>query len=78
MTAAIVSRISPFVEAAKQLLRELEQHADASIETLSRGNSAEFLAAVDKRDALLQELSQVAEALAHERAHFGGGNHEER
>ena len=78
MSTALVSRISPFVEAAKQLLLELEQHADASLDTLRRGNGTEFLAAVDKRDAILEELSRVTEALAHERAHFGGGSHEER
>ena len=78
MTTALVSRISPFVEAAKQLLLELEQHATASLDTLSRGNGTEFLAAVEKRDAILEELSRVTDALAHERTHFGGGSHEER
>jgi hypothetical protein len=78
MSSALVSRISPFVEAAKQLLLELEQHATASLDTLSRGNGTEFLAAVEKRDAILEELSRVTDALAHERAHFGGGSHEER
>ena len=78
MSTALVSRISPFVEAAKQLLLELEQHADASLDTLSRGNGTDFLAAVEKRDAILVELAQVTDALAHERAQFGGGSHEER
>jgi len=78
MSTALVSRISPFVEAAKQLLLELEQHANASLDTLSRGNGTEFLAAVEKRDAILEELSRVTDALAHERAQFGGGSHEER
>jgi hypothetical protein len=78
MPNALVSRISPFVEAAKQLLLELEQQANASLETLSRGNGTEFLAAIEKRDAILEELARVTEALAQERAHFGGGSHEER
>ena len=78
MTTTLVSRISPFVEAAKQLLLELEQHANASLDTLNRGNGIDFLAAVEKRDALLEELSRVTAALAHERAQFGGGSHEER
>ena len=78
MTTALVSRISPFVEAAKQLLLELEQHADASLDTLSRGNGIDFFAAVEKRDAILEELARVTDALAHERAQFGGGSHEER
>jgi hypothetical protein len=78
MSNVLVSRISPFVEAAKQLLLELEQHANASLDTLSRGNGTEFLAAVEKRDAILEELSRVTDALAHERTHFGGGSHEER
>jgi hypothetical protein len=78
MSNSLVSRISPFVEVAKQLLLELEQHANASIDTLSQGNGTEFLAALEKRDAILEELSRVADALAHERTHFGGGSHEER
>jgi len=78
MSNALVSRISPFVEVAKQLLLELEQQANASLDTLSRGNGTEFLAAVEKRDAILDELSKVTEAIAHERTHFGGGSHEER
>ena len=78
MSNALVSRISPFVEVAKQLLLELEQQANASLDTLSRGDGTEFLAVVEKRDAILDELSRVADALAHERAHFGGGSHEER
>jgi hypothetical protein len=78
MSNALVSRISPFVEAAKQLLLELEQHANASVDSLSAGNGIEFLAALEKRDAILEELARVTEALAHERTHFGGGSHEER
>ena len=78
MSNALVSRISPFVEVAKQLLLELEQHANASLDTLNSGNGTEFLASVEKRDAILEELSHVTDALAHERAHFGGGSHEER
>lgn len=78
MSSALVSRISPFVEVAKQLLLELEQHASASFDSLSRGNGTEFLAAVERRDAILDELSRVTDALAEERSHFGGGSHEER
>jgi len=78
MSTSLVSRISPFVEAAKQLLLELEQHATVSLDTLGAGSGTEFLAAIEKRDAILEELSRVTEALAHERAHFGGGSHEER
>ena len=78
MSSALVSRISPFVEVAKQLLLELEQQANASLDTLSRGNGSEFLDAVDKRDSIIDELSRVTAALAKERAHFGGGSHEER
>jgi hypothetical protein len=77
MSNALVSRISPFVEVAKQLLLELEQQANASLDTLGRGNGSEFLAAVERRDAILEELSHVTDALAHERTHFGG-SHEER
>jgi len=78
MSNVLVSRISPFVEVAKQLLLELEEHANASFDTLSRGNGIEFLAAVDKRDAILDELGRVTNAIARERLHFGGGSHEER
>jgi hypothetical protein len=77
MTNALVSRISPFVEVAKQLLLELEQNAYASHDSLGSGNGVDFLATVEKRDAILEELSRVTSALAHERSNFVA-SHEER
>jgi len=63
--------IAPHVEAAKRLLRELEQHADAAVDVLSRGDGAEFLAVVKERETLLAQLGQVVDVLAHERAQSG-------
>jgi hypothetical protein len=65
--SAIPPNIRPHVEAAKRLLRELERHADAAAGTLSRGTGEEFLAVVQERDALLEELSRACAAIAHER-----------
>jgi hypothetical protein len=59
-------------------LLELEQQGTVSLETQSRGSGTEFIAALEKRDAIVEELARVTYALAHERAHFGGGSHEER
>jgi hypothetical protein len=61
------SAIALHVEAARRLLDELEQHADATLQALDSEDAAEFLAAVDERDRILGELNGVVEALAHER-----------
>ena len=63
--------IAPHVEAAKRLLRELEQHADAAVDVLNRGGGVEFLAVVKERETLLAQLGQVVDVLAHERAQSG-------
>jgi hypothetical protein len=57
------------VEAAKRLLQELEQHADAALQALGDDNSGDFFAAVNERDRVLARLDGVVDALAHERAH---------
>jgi hypothetical protein len=74
MSAAIA--IVPHVEAAKRLLRELGQNATAAIDTLARDGGAELLAAVEQRGALLNELREVADALAHERASGSASGHD--
>jgi hypothetical protein len=68
---ATTATIAPRVEAAKRLLRELEQHAESAMDTLSKGDGAAFLAAVEKRDVLLAELQHVVDVLAQERAYAG-------
>ena len=61
--------IAPHVEAAKRLLREIERHADAAIDTLNSGNGSQFLLAIQERETLLSQLSQVVTALNRERTH---------
>ena len=68
--------IVPHVEAAKRLLRELEQNATAAIDTLAHEGGSELLAAVEERGALLNELREVADALAHERASGNVSGHD--
>jgi ABC-type transporter Mla subunit MlaD len=60
--------IAVHVEAAKRLLRELEQHAETALNALGQENGAEFFAAVDERDRILSQLDEVVEALTQERA----------
>lgn len=55
--------IAVHVEAAKRLLRELEQHGDVARGALGRESGSEFFAAVDARDRILGELGGVVEAL---------------
>jgi len=61
--------IAPHVEAAKRLLREIERHADAAIDTLNSGDGSQFLLAIQERETLLSQLSQVVTALNRERTH---------
>jgi hypothetical protein len=72
MLATTPTTIAPHVEAAKRLLRELEQHAAVATNVLSSGDSAEFLATIEKRQHLLAELERVVDVLAHERARARG------
>ncbi|MGH7619406.1 MAG: hypothetical protein ACREPM_19485 [Gemmatimonadaceae bacterium] len=67
MPAARASGIALHVEAAKRLLRELEQHGETALHALGRESGAEFFAAVDERDRILGELGGVVEALTSER-----------
>jgi len=71
MTTARTSAIAVHVEAAKRLLRELEQHAETALHALGRESGAEFFAAVDERDRILGELDGVVEALTHEQQASG-------
>jgi hypothetical protein len=72
MLAATSTTIAPHVEAAKRLLRELEQHAAVATDVLITGDSVEFLAMLEKRQRLLAQLERVVEVLAQERAQSRG------
>ena len=64
---AQTSTIAVHVEAAKRLLRELEQQAETALNALGRDSSADFFAAVDARDQILGQLDGVVNALTSER-----------
>lgn len=68
MSAPTATTLAPHVEAAKRVLRELERHADAAIDTLQTGDGSQFLAAIQERETLLAKLTQVVDVLNHERA----------
>jgi len=72
MSAPTANSLAPHVEAAKRVLRELERHADAAIDTLNGGDSSQFAAAIQERETLLAKLSQVVDVLNHERARANG------
>jgi len=76
MFAAPARTSAPHVEAAKRLLRELDQHAIAAIETLDRGDAAGLDSALEKRDDLLAQLQRVTDALAHGRAQSVTSTHD--
>ncbi|HTE44458.1 MAG TPA: hypothetical protein VK636_04350 [Gemmatimonadaceae bacterium] len=71
MSSAGTSAIAPHIEAAKRLLRELEEQAEIALRALGQDNSEEFLTAVAGRDHTLAMLDAVVEALAHERGSNG-------
>jgi hypothetical protein len=75
-TPSRASAVARHVEAAKQLLRELEQHAGTAIDALGREDGSEFLAAVTERDRILAQLDQVVEALSQTRAAGPTGEHD--
>jgi hypothetical protein len=55
------------VGAAKRLLQELEEQAEAALHALGRDNGAEFFAVVDDRDRILGQLDKVVSAITKER-----------
>jgi len=63
--------IAVHVEAAKRLLRELEQHAETALQALSQESGSDFLSAVDERDRVLAQLGEVVDALSEERSPSG-------
>jgi hypothetical protein len=67
MAAVRASAIALHVEAAKRLLRELEQHAEIAMQSIGRDGENEFATALDERARVLSELSSVVEALSQER-----------
>jgi hypothetical protein len=68
MSTMTSAALTPRVDAAKRLLREIERHADVAIETLNNGDAGQFLSAIQEREALLARLSDVVTALNNERA----------
>ena len=68
MSSPRTSAIALHVEAAKRLLKELEQHVETALHALGHESSDGFVAAVDERDRILAQLDEVVEALASERA----------
>ena len=68
MPAPRTSAIARHVEAAKNLLRELEQQAATAMDALGRDQNAEFFAAVDDRTRTLERLDEIVEAIVQERA----------
>jgi hypothetical protein len=71
MSAAGTSAIAMHVDAAKRLLRELEEQAETALNALGKDDGEEFLAAVAERDQTLAKFDHVVEGLAHE--HTVGG-----
>jgi hypothetical protein len=74
MFTARPGTIALHVQAAKQLLEELDRQANVAIQALGRDNGEEFFAAVEERDRLLAELGAVADTLAQERAWSSHGS----
>ena len=68
MSSPRTSAVALHVEAAKRLLKELEQHAETALHALGHESSDGFVAAVDERDRILAQLDEVVEALANARA----------
>jgi hypothetical protein len=68
MSSARTSAIALHVEAAKRLLRELEQHAELALHALGRESGTDFVATVDERDRILAHLDEVVDALSQERS----------
>jgi len=68
MSPLRVSSIARHVDAAKRLLGELEQHAEAARQALGSDSSAEFLAAVNARERIFGELDSVVTNISRDRA----------
>jgi hypothetical protein len=71
MAMTPLGAIAVHMEAAKRLLRELEQHAETALQALSQESGSEFMSAVDERDRVLTELGEVVEALSEARSPSG-------
>ena len=68
MQALSTSAFAQHVDSAKRLLGELERHAETARHALGRDMGAEFFAAVEARERILQDLDDVVTKLAHEHA----------
>jgi hypothetical protein len=69
-----VAQLSPIVrhaERAKKLLAALQQHGDATAKLVGGETPAEFFAALEERERLLDELNNVIEAMTRERLGMG-------
>lgn len=67
MNSARPSAIALHAEAAKRLLRALEQQAETARAAVEDENSDAFLAAIGERERILAELDSVVAALTQER-----------
>lgn len=60
--------VAQHIEAAKRLLEDFEQRAQVAVDALDAGDHGTFAEAVEERDRILAELTQVVETLSHARA----------
>lgn len=72
MNAPTPTTIAPHVEAAKRLLRELEQHASVATDVLATAGGSELLASLETRQGLLTRLETVVDLLAQARTRSRG------
>lgn len=76
MSGVGTSALALRVEAAKRLLRELEAQAETALAALGRDDGDEFLAAVEGREHILEQLDHVVEAVARQRSGVRGDDTE--
>lgn len=74
MTAPRPAPVARHVDAAKRLLDELEARAQAAVDALDSGDHGAFTEAVEERERILAELTQVVETLSHEPTLAAGGS----
>lgn len=67
MTALHTTSIARYADAAKRLLRELEQQSETASRALGHEANEAFVAAVDERDRILAQLGEVVDALSQQR-----------
>lgn len=60
--------VAQHIEAAKRLLEQFEERAQVAVDALDAGDHGTFNEALEERNRILGELTQVVETLSHERA----------